>query len=96
MSHLFTDQSPIFPSCALSCTCSDILGSMGISAAFSSEMSFQLQALRALICMRDYKVTSPCCSPPPIIYLLLSMFVYTFDVLLPLPVGLLIGRVGIG
>lgn len=96
MSHLFTDQSPIFPSCAPSCTCSDILASTGISTAFPSEMSFQLQALQALICMRDYKVISPCCSPPPIIYLLLSMFVNTFDVLLPLLVGLLTGRAGIG
>lgn len=96
MSHLFTDQSPVSPSRAPSCTHSDILASMEIIAAFPSEMSFQLQALQALICMREYKVTSPCCSPPPIIYLLLSMCVYKFDVLLSLLVCLLTGRVGIG
>lgn len=96
MSPLFTDQSPVSPPHAPSCTHSDILASMGISTAFPSEMSFQLQALQAFIWMKDYKVTSPCYSPPPIIYLLLSMRVYKFDVLLPLPVCLLTGRVGIG
>lgn len=56
-------------------TCLDILASMGISIAFPSEMRFQLQASQALIRMRDYKVTSFCCSSPLIIYPLLSMCV---------------------
>lgn len=42
MSHVFADQSPISPSCAPFCTHSDILASMGISTAFTSEMSFKL------------------------------------------------------
>lgn len=75
MSHLLTDPSLISPSRAPSCTHSDILASTGISTALPSEISFQLWALQVLIQMRDYKVTSPCCSPPPIIYLLLSVCV---------------------
>lgn len=41
------------PSPAPSRTRLDILGSVGISIAFPSEMCFQLQALQALIWMRD-------------------------------------------
>lgn len=41
------------PSPAPSCTHLDILTSMGIGIAFHSDMRFQLQALQALIQMRD-------------------------------------------
>lgn len=41
------------PSPAPSCTCLNILVSMGISVAFPSEMCFQLQAFQAPIQMRD-------------------------------------------
>lgn len=49
MSHLFTDQSPRRSSLPHL----DTVAGTGKSVTFSSAMCFQLQALQALILMRD-------------------------------------------